>query len=118
MAKCTLMKKGLKLSALFSTNLYKKKGTYTIAHELQEAGIKPMYGKEWRNTLYSIEQPEPSPLLMQNIKNVINGLLYGVLYEDEFYAQFLHKIILHNKSHIDIYFNALPFKWSYNKFEN
>lgn len=67
---------------------------------------------------YSINQPEPSPLLMQNITNVINGLLYGVLYEDEFYAQLLHKIVLHNKNHIDIYFNALPFKWSYNKLEN
>ncbi len=51
--------------------------------------------------------------LLLDIKNAVNELANGVLYEDEFYSNLLDKMVVQDKEHIDIYLNMLPYKWSY-----
>lgn len=50
---------------------------------------------------------------MADYQNAVDGLVHGMEYEEEFYAQLLDKMIVHDKEHIDVYLNCLPFKWSY-----
>lgn len=56
--------------------------------------------------------PEPQ-VPMEDIQNAVSELLGGVLYEDEYYARMLEKIVVNDKDHIDIYLKMLPYKWSY-----
>ena len=51
--------------------------------------------------------------LIADIKKSIDELINGVQYEDEFYAQILDKMVVHDKNHIDVYLNMLPYKWSF-----
>ncbi len=51
--------------------------------------------------------------LIADIKKSIDELINGVQYEDEFYAQILDRMIVHDKNHIDVYLNMLPYKWSF-----
>ena len=51
--------------------------------------------------------------LMENIKKVIDELMGGIEYEDEFYAQLLDKMVINERENIDVYLSFLPFKWSY-----
>ncbi len=51
--------------------------------------------------------------LMEDIKNVVDELIGGIEYEDEFYTQLLDKMVINDRENIDVYLNELPFKWSY-----
>jgi len=51
--------------------------------------------------------------VMAEIKAAVDELISGVEYEDEFYAQLLDKMVIHDRENIDVYLNFLPFKWSY-----
>lgn len=51
--------------------------------------------------------------LIADIKKSIDELINGVQYEDEFYAQILDRMVIHDKNHIDVYLNMLPYKWSF-----
>lgn len=51
--------------------------------------------------------------LIQNMKSAIDELVNSIEYEDEFYKQLLDKMVLHDKNHIDVYLNMLPYKWTY-----
>lgn len=76
----------------------------------------------------SIDRPKLSEPLMKNIqkvissdlkdgtekrmieiKNAVDELNGGVLYEDEFYAQLLEKMVVQDREHIDVYLQSLPF---------
>lgn len=50
---------------------------------------------------------------LSEIKDVIDELLVGVLYEDEYYARMLDKMVVHDKDHMDVYIKMLPHKWSF-----
>ena len=34
-------------------------------------------------------------------------------YDDEFYRNILDRIIVHDRDHIEVVLNRLPFKWNY-----
>ncbi|NBH13179.1 recombinase family protein [Lachnospiraceae bacterium] len=51
--------------------------------------------------------------LVVEITEVINELVNGVEYEDDFYKEILDKMVVYDKDHIDVYLNRLPLKWSY-----
>ena len=51
--------------------------------------------------------------LMEDIKNVVDELIGGIEYEDEFYTQLLDKMVINDRENIDVYLNLLPLKWSY-----
>ena len=51
--------------------------------------------------------------LIADIKKYIDELINGVQYEDEFYSQILDRMVVHDKNHIDVYLNMLPYKWSF-----
>ena len=51
--------------------------------------------------------------LISDIKKSIDELINGVQYEDEFYSQILDRMVVHDKNHIDVYLNMLPYKWSF-----
>lgn len=50
---------------------------------------------------------------MENVKYVMEELIGGVEYEDEFYKQILDRIVVMDKEHIEVYLKFLSFKWSY-----
>lgn len=50
---------------------------------------------------------------LSEIKDVIDELLAGVLYEDEYYTQMLDKMVVNDKNHVDVYLKMLPHKWSF-----
>ena len=50
---------------------------------------------------------------LSEIKDVIDELLAGILYEDEYYARMLDKMVVHDKDHMDVYIKMLPHKWSF-----
>lgn len=50
--------------------------------------------------------------LIENIKNVVDELISGVLYEDEFYADLLDKMVV-SQDTIDVYLKGIPFRWHY-----
>ena len=41
--------------------------------------------------------------LMEDIKNAIDELIKGIQYEDEYYTKILNKMVVGDKSHIDVY---------------
>ncbi|SHJ35773.1 recombinase family protein [Hespellia stercorisuis] len=47
------------------------------------------------------------------IENVVNELINGIQYEDEFYTQLLDKMVINDRDNMDVYLNMLPLKWSY-----
>jgi len=51
--------------------------------------------------------------LMENIRAVIDELIRGIQYEDEYYTQILDKMVVNDKNHIDVYLKMLPNKWTY-----
>lgn len=51
--------------------------------------------------------------LVAEITDVMNELINGVEYEDDFYKEILEKMVVNDKEHIDVYLNLLPLKWSY-----
>lgn len=44
---------------------------------------------------------------------VINELVDGIEYEDDFYKEILDKMVVNDKGQIDVYLKGLPLKWSY-----
>ena len=51
--------------------------------------------------------------LITEITEVINELVNGVEYDDDFYKELLDKMVVIDKDNIDVYLNLLPIKWSY-----
>ena len=51
--------------------------------------------------------------LVDEITEVMQELVNGVEYEDDFYKEILNKMVVNDKEHIDVYLHFLPFKWSY-----
>ncbi len=51
--------------------------------------------------------------LVDEIAEVIQELVNGVEYEDDFYKEILNKMVVNDKDHIDVHLQFLPFKWSY-----
>ena len=59
------------------------------------------------------ERPSQQQALINEITEVIQELINGVEYEDDFYKGILDKMVVIDKDNIDVYLNFLPFKWSY-----
>ena len=51
--------------------------------------------------------------IMCEIVEVINDLVNGVNYEDEFYTQILDKMVINDQGCVDVYLKLLPIKLSY-----
>ena len=51
--------------------------------------------------------------LTADIKNVIDELINGIQYEDEYYARMLDKMVVDDKNYIDVYLKMLPYKWRF-----
>ncbi|MCI9079430.1 MAG: recombinase family protein [Lachnospiraceae bacterium] len=51
--------------------------------------------------------------IISEITAVINELVNGVEYEDNFYKEILDRMVVIDKDNIDVYLNLLPLKWSY-----
>lgn len=51
--------------------------------------------------------------LIENIKSVMDELIRGVLYEDEFYADLLDKMVVGEQDTIDVYLKGISFRWHY-----
>ena len=55
------------------------------------------------------KQQEP----LQAITDVIQEILAGVTYEDDFYKQILNKMVVVDAEHVDVQLHSLPFTWRY-----
>ncbi|MCI8994981.1 MAG: recombinase family protein [Lachnospiraceae bacterium] len=51
--------------------------------------------------------------VQEDMKNVIQELVNGVPYEDEFYAQILEKIVIYDRDHMEVWIKMLPDPWSF-----
>ena len=51
--------------------------------------------------------------LMGDIEHALNEMVSGITHDDVFYRNILNKMVVHDKDHIDVYLNLLPFKWRY-----
>jgi len=51
--------------------------------------------------------------LLLDITTAVNEIVEGMTLEEEFYRNLLDKMVVHDKDHIDVYLNLLPYKWSY-----
>ncbi len=72
---------------------------------------------ELQSVIHSIvkqrERPSKQQELVAEITEVMNELVNGVEYEDDFYKEILDKMVVNDKDHIDVYLNLLSIKWSY-----
>lgn len=53
-----------------------------------------------------------SESFIEHIETITDNLITGSLYDEEFFAQLLDKIIINDESHVEIYLHQLPFKWN------
>ena len=51
--------------------------------------------------------------LILDINTAVNEIVEGMVIEEEFYRSLLDRMVVHDKNHIDVYLNLLPYKWSY-----
>ena len=51
--------------------------------------------------------------VQEDMKNVIQELVNGVPYEDEFYAQILEKIVIYDRDHMEVWIKMMPDPWSF-----
>jgi hypothetical protein len=51
--------------------------------------------------------------LLADITVAVNEIVEGMALDEEFYRNLLDRMIVHDKDHIDVYLNLLPYKWSY-----
>ncbi len=88
------------------------KEEFTLAHSKCNAEISQLQSvidnMDKRQTIVKQQQE-----LMYEIMEVINELLGGVEYEDEFYKYLLDKMVVQDRNNIDVYLNFLSTKWSY-----
>ena len=72
---------------------------------------------EIKSLIESIEQRErlheAQQTLLCDIKDALDEMISGITHDEEFYRSILNKMVVHDKDHIDVYLNLLPFKWSY-----
>lgn len=59
------------------------------------------------------ETTEKQQELAAEITKVMNELVNGAEYEEDFYKEILDKMVVNDKDHIDVYLHLLPLKWSY-----
>ena len=51
--------------------------------------------------------------LIGDIEGALSEMIIGMTYDDEFYRNILDRMIVHDRDHIDVVLNRLPFKWNY-----
>ena len=72
---------------------------------------------EIKNLMESADQQErirqEKQTLLCDIESALNEIASGRTRDDEFYRNILDRMIVHDKDHIDVYLNLLPYKWSY-----
>jgi len=51
--------------------------------------------------------------LLEDIEYELSEMLSGQTRDDDFYRNILNRMVVHDKAHIDVYLNLLPFRWSY-----
>lgn len=72
--------------------------------------------KQNQDNISNISNRKNQKEQIEEIKSVIEELVCGIEYEDEFYAQLLDKIVIgnkDNKDNIEVYLKYLPFPWCY-----
>ena len=52
-------------------------------------------------------------VLLSDIKDALNEMVSGIIHDEEFYRNLLDHMVVHDKDHVDVHINFLPFKWSY-----
>ncbi len=75
--------------------------------QIEDLKAKIEYGKQQFVVI------ENQKKLIEHIKNVIDELMDGVLYEDEFYAHLLDKMVVSEQNSIAVYLKGLSFEWRY-----
>jgi hypothetical protein len=51
--------------------------------------------------------------MIQDITNTLNEIVSGMAHDDTYYRNLLDKMVVHDRGHIDVYLNLLPFQWRY-----
>jgi hypothetical protein len=51
--------------------------------------------------------------LLVDIESAINELVSGDTDDEDFYREFLSRMVVNDRDNVDVYLNLLPFKWSY-----
>ena len=73
--------------------------------------------EEIKSLIESVEQQEiikqKQQTLLCDIKDALNEMVSGITHDEEFYRHILKRMVVHDKDHIDVHLNFLPFKWSY-----
>lgn len=82
--------------------------------------LKAKYDKDIEKLKSMMEGMEQQQIMIQrrkklmvDIKKVIDELINGIQYEDEYYTQIIDKIVVKDKNHIDVYLKMLPYKWNF-----
>ena len=78
--------------------------------------LKAKYDKDIEKLKSMMEGMEQQQIMIQrrkklmvDIKKVIDELINGIQYEDEYYTQIIDKIVVKDKNHIDVYLKMLPY---------
>lgn len=58
----------------------------------------------------AIDQKEE---MLEDIFAAVDEIANGAQYDDEFYRHILERMVIHDRSHVDVYLNFIPHKWSY-----
>ena len=51
--------------------------------------------------------------MLGDIFAAVDKIANGAQYDDEFYRHILDRMVIHDRSHVDVYLNFIPHKWSY-----
>jgi len=51
--------------------------------------------------------------LLTDIQSAIDELVSGATDDEHFYREFIQRMVVNDKDHVDMYLNLLPFRWSY-----
>lgn len=51
--------------------------------------------------------------LIQDITKTLKGITDGNIQDEYFYRSLLHKIVIYDRRHMDVYLNRVPSKWSF-----
>lgn len=73
------------------------------------AALRPAPESTEKQKAMLVKQQE----LVGKIAGAIDEMVRGVEYEDVFYKHLLDRMVVNDQDHIDVYLNALSFKWRY-----
>lgn len=51
--------------------------------------------------------------VMQDITQAVHEILGGAQYDDGFYRRILNKMVIHDRDHIDVSLNLMPYQWEF-----